>query len=95
MKDIFAHRGILNDILSAVSLSNSLKLRNLASEWEIDVVTSNLHFPKFNGLIERNVQKIKQLLKKSDDSRQDAFVALSEFRDPIWQGGKLCRIADE
>ena len=46
MKDIFAHRGILNDILSAVSLPNSLKLRNLACEWEVDVVTSNPHYPK-------------------------------------------------
>lgn len=60
MKDIFAHRDILNDILSAVSLSNSLKLRNLACEWEIDVMTSNPRYPKFNRLIERNVQKIKQ-----------------------------------
>jgi hypothetical protein len=31
--------------------------------------------------VERNVQTIKRLLKKSNDSKQDAFLALLEFRN--------------
>ena len=31
--------------------------------------------------MERNVQTIKQLLKKADESKQDAFLALLEFRN--------------
>ena len=36
-----------------------------------------------NGLIERSVQSIKPLLKKADDSKEDAFLALLEFRNSL------------
>ena len=52
-----------------------------ASEWEIEVVTSSPRYLKSNGLVDRNVQTIKQLLKKADESEQDAFLALLEFRN--------------
>ena len=60
---------------------NSLKFKNFASDWEIEVVTSSPHYPKSNGLVERNVQTVKQLLRKADESKQDAFLALLEFRN--------------
>ena len=60
---------------------NSLKFKSFASDWEIEVVTSSPHYPKSNGLVERNVQTMKRLLKKADESKQDAFLALLEFRN--------------
>ena len=45
------------------------------------MVTSSPHYPKSNGLVERNVQTVKQLLRKADESKQDAFLALLEFRN--------------
>ena len=45
------------------------------------MVTSSPHYPKSNGLVERNVRAMKRLLKKADESKQDAFLALLEFRN--------------
>ena len=56
---------------------NSLRFRDFDREWEIEVVTSSPHY----GLVERNVQTMKLLLKKADDSKQDEFLALLEFRN--------------
>lgn len=67
---------------------NSLKFKDFASKWEIEVATSTLHYPKSNGLVERNVQTIKQLLKRVDESKQDhmTFFALLEFRNSTISG---------
>ena len=80
MKEMFAHQGTPERLIADNMPFSSLKFKNFASEWEIEVVTSSPHYPKFNGLVERNVQTIKQLLKKADESKQDAFLALLEFR---------------
>ena len=79
MKDIFAHHGILESLVADNMPFNSVKFKDFASKWEFEVVTSSPHFPKSSGLVERNVQTIKQLLRKADESKQDAFLALLEF----------------
>ena len=78
---MFALHGIPERLIADNMPFSSLKFKNFASEWEIEVVTSSPHYPKSNGLVERNVQTIKQLLKKADESKQDAFLALLEFRN--------------
>ena len=42
--------------------------------WLHQVDTTQSH-----GLVERNVQIIKQVLKKADESKQDPFITLVEF----------------
>lgn len=42
-------------------------------------MTSSPHYPKSNGLVGRNLQTMKRLLKKTGESKQDAFLALLEF----------------
>lgn len=81
MKDMFARHGIPEKIIADNMPFNSLRVKEFAREWEVDVVTSSPHYPRSNGLVERNVQTIKRLLKKADDSKQDAFLALLEFRN--------------
>ena len=81
MKDMFARHGILERVIADNMPFNSLKFKSFASDWEIEVVTSSPHYPKSNGLVERNVQTMKRLLKKADESKQDAFLALLEFRN--------------
>ena len=71
MKDMFAHHGIPERLIADNMLFNSLKFKNFASIWEIEVVTSSPHYPKSNGLVERNVQTVKQLLRKADESQQN------------------------
>ena len=62
---------------------NSLKFKEFARNWEIEVVTTSPHNPRSNGLVERNVQTIKRLLKKADESKEDAFLTLLEFRNSL------------
>ena len=81
MKDMFARHGIPERLIADNMPFNSLKFKNFASDWEIEVVTSSPHYPKSNGLVERNVQTVKQLLRKADESKQDAFLALLEFQN--------------
>ena len=88
MKDMFARHGIRERLIADNMPFNSLKFKNFASEREIEVVTSSLHYPSSNGLIERNKQTIKQLLKKVDGSKQDAFLALLEFHSSPISGMK-------
>ena len=81
MKEMFARHGIPEKIIADNMPFNSLRFRDFAREWEMEIVTSNPHYPRSNGLVERNVQTIKRLLKKSNDSKQDTFLALLEFRN--------------
>ena len=68
MKDMFPRHGIPERLIAD-------------SKWEFEVVTSSQHYPKSNGLVERNVKTVKHLIRKADESRQDAFLTLLEFRN--------------
>ena len=57
MKDMFARHGIPERLIADNMPFSSLKFKNFASDWEIEVVTSSPHYPKSNGLVERNVQR--------------------------------------
>ena len=81
MKDMFARHGIPERLIADNMPFSSLKFKTFASDWEIEVVTSSPHYPKSNGLVERNVQTVKLLLRKADESKQDGFLALLEFRN--------------
>ena len=87
MKDMFGRHGIPERLIADNMPFSRLKIiKNFASEWEIEVVTSSPHYPKSNGLVERNVQTIKQLLKKADESKEDTFLALLEFPNSLISG---------
>ena len=81
MKDMFARHGIPERLIADNMPFNSVKFKDFAGKWEIEVVTSTPHYPKSNGLVERNVQIVKQSLRKADESKQDAFLALVELRN--------------
>ena len=85
MKDMFARHGIPERLIADNMPFNSLKFKNFASEWKIEVVTSSLHCPNSNGLIERNKQTIKQLLKKVDGSKQDEFYCFTGISQLSYQ----------
>ena len=81
MNEMFARHGIPERLIADNMPFSSLKFKNFASAREIEVVTSSPQYLKSNGLVERNVKTIKLLLKKADESKQDAFLALLEFRN--------------
>ena len=88
---MFARHGIPESVIAESMPFNSLKIKSFAIDSDIEVVTASPHsyFPKSNGLVERNLQTMKRLLKKSDESDQDAFLALLEFRETPISGMKV------
>ena len=48
--------------------------------WGINHITSSPLCPKSNGFMERMVQTVKNLLKKSDAAGQDPYLALLSYR---------------
>ena len=79
MKDMFARHGIPERLITGNMPFNSVKFKDFVSKFE--VVTSSPHYPKSNGLVERNILTIKQLLRKADESKQHEFFALLEFHN--------------
>ena len=66
MKYMFARHGIPERLIADNMPFNSVKFKDFANKWEFEVVTSSPHYPKSNGLVERNIQTVKQLLRKAD-----------------------------
>ena len=81
MKGMFACHGIPERLIAHNMPFNSANFKVFVSKWEIEVVTSSPHYPKSNGLVERNVQTVKQLLRKAAESKQ-----LLEFRNSTISG---------
>ena len=60
---------------------NSKEFTEFAKSWDFKIVTSSPTYPQSNGLVERNVQSIKRLLKKAHDEGKAEELALLEFRN--------------
>ena len=81
MKSIFARHGIPNTVVADNMPFGSREFQQFAKEWGFNVVTSSPTYPQSNGLVERNVQTIKRLLKKAREEGKDEMMALLEFRN--------------
>lgn len=81
MKEIFARHGIPQKMVTDNMPFNSLKFKEFCQEWEITLVTSSPMYPRSNGLAERNVQSIKNLIKKAEESNHDLYLSLLELRN--------------
>ena len=81
MKSIFARHGIPNTVVADNMPFGSRAFQQFAKEWGFNVVTSSPTYPQSNGLVERNVQTIKRLLKKAREEGKDEMMALLEFRN--------------
>ena len=81
MKEIFARNGIPEKLISDNMPFGSREFRKFCLDWEVEHVTSSPRYPQSNGLVERNVQTIKRLLKKAKYSSNDSFLSLLDFRN--------------
>lgn len=59
----------------------NFKFIRFLNEWEIDHRTSSPRYPQSNGFIERQVQIIKNLMKKAHFDNKDFYLALLEYRN--------------
>jgi transposase InsO family protein len=81
LKSIFARHGIPKIFISDNGTQYVSQLfKEFVSKWDICHVTSSPYHPKSNGLAERSVQTVKQLLVKCQESNDDPYLALLSLR---------------
>ena len=81
LKSIFARHGIPDELVSDNMPFNSRMFKTFAEEWGFQTTTSSPTYPQSNGLAERNIQTIKQLLRKASYDGKDPYLALLNFRN--------------
>ena len=81
MKQIFSHHGIPNTVVADKMPFNSKAFKQFAKEWDLSMVTSSPNYAQSNGLTERNMQTIKNLLRKAKEGMKDEQLTLLEFRN--------------
>ena len=86
MKYTFATHGIPEEVISDNMPFASREMQAFANEWGFTITTTSPGYPKSNGFAERNVQTIKNLLRKTLHDGGDPYLALLNQRStPIPQ----------
>ena len=80
MKSIYARHGIPQEVMSDNMPFASREFKDFAAEWGIVTTTSSPTYPQSNGLSERSIQTVKQLLRKAEYEGKDVYLALLELR---------------
>lgn len=78
--EIFAQFGIPKTIIADNMPFGSFECKKFAENWDIEIITSSPLYPKSNGMAERAVQVVKNILKKSR-SIEDTYTQLLEYRN--------------
>ena len=82
IKNIFARHGIPETLLTDNGPQySSHKFKDFAEKWDFIHNTSSPRYPQSNGLAERTVQTVKNLLKKARENGKDPYLALLTYRD--------------
>ncbi|MES9901692.1 MAG: RNase H-like domain-containing protein, partial [Sedimenticola sp.] len=81
VKKIFGVHGIVDEIVSDNMPFNSAQFREFTRKYDIKLSTSSPTYSQSNGLAERSIQTVKNLLKKANDDGKDEFIALLEYRN--------------
>ena len=81
LKSIFARHGTPRNAMSDNDPQFSSKeFKEFKNKWEFTRTTSSPTYPKSNGMAERAVQTIKQILKKAEKSGEDPYIAIQAHR---------------
>ena len=59
---------------------SSFLFKDFAKKWDMTLTTSSPTYPQSNGMVERAIQTIKQLLRKADYEGKDPYLALLNYR---------------
>ena len=87
LKSIFSKLGIPQEIISDNGPQySSRQFQEFAETWDFKHTTSSPAYPQSNGQAERTVQTVKNLLKKCDQSGEDPYIALLNYRNAPLDG---------
>ncbi|XP_055888269.1 uncharacterized protein K02A2.6-like [Biomphalaria glabrata] len=80
MKSQFARHGIPREVICDNGPSFACQeFLKFSKSWGFKHITSSPRFPQSNGMAERAIQTVKQLLNKARTSGQDPYMALLQF----------------
>ena len=81
LRSILAEHGIPEELVTDNGPQySSHEFKKFCSEWGIKHTTSSPLYPQSNGFSERMVQTVKNLLKKSEETGEDPYIALLNYR---------------
>ena len=80
-KNIFARHGIPLEIISDNMPFCSKEFATFLNSLGIKSTTSSPEYSQSNGQVERTIQTVKNIFKKSHDDGTDPYIALLEFRN--------------
>ncbi|KAF2878627.1 hypothetical protein ILUMI_27549 [Ignelater luminosus] len=87
LKSIFARHGIPDVVMSDNGPQFTSKLfKKFSQEWEFQHITSSPLYPQSNGLVERNVQIVKNSLIKAKQTNRDMYLVLLHYRNSPIEG---------
>ena len=76
-KQIFSEYGCPERIISDNGPQySSVEYKKFLQHWQIDHITSSPRYPRSNGFIERSIQTVKNILKKSKEAGEDPELAM-------------------
>ena len=82
IKSIFARHGIPYEVMSDNGPQfDSSDFANFAKQWSFKHTTSSPMYPKSNGLAERSIQTVKNMLDKQTHDGQDPYLGLLALRN--------------
>lgn len=78
--EIFTEHGFPKTIIADNMPFNSFECRSFAQEWDINIVTSSPHYAQSNGLAEKAVGIVKNMMKKCIDFNR-VLVAIYNYNN--------------
>lgn len=81
-KSMFARHGIPSEVISDNGPQYASKdFLLFAKQWEFKHTTVSPRYPQANGLVEKEVQTVKNILTKAKQDRRDPYLGLLEYRN--------------
>ena len=80
LKSIFARHGIPGELVSDNMPFGNRLFAEFAKEWGFEAIISSPRYPQSNGLAERYIQTVKQMLRKAVHGGKDPHLVLLDLR---------------
>ena len=88
IKSMFARHGIPDQVVADNMPFSSKSFRQFARDWGFAVCTSSPRYPQSDGMSERAIQTIKNLLRKAFEDGNGPYISPLEYRNTAISGLK-------
>lgn len=82
LKQVFSRHGIPEEVITGNDVQFTSKMfKEFSEKWDFKHVKTSPYFSQSNGMVERTVQSIKNILKKANLEGTDPYLVLLEYRN--------------